>query len=937
MKLHELLDKAQVSFSSEANPDILGILQDSRKIEKGFLFVCLATTREDKNEYIEDAIQRGAVAVLSNEPMNKSVPVLVSSSVKEDALKLAQVFYAQIPQNLVAVTGTNGKTSTVFFVRQIIEALGSKAGSMGTLGTQSPDYNAYSGMTTTDGLSIYHDLNKMAQTGVEYVAIEASSHGLDQNRLAGLSFKASAFTNLTRDHLDYHGNMENYLKAKMKLFTDLTEKVAVLNADIDVFPTIEKVCIEKGLTVISYGHNGRNIQLLQQDLREDGQNLSFKVNGKDYSVSLPVAGIFQGMNLLAAIGLIMSLGFDIEQIIPALSYIHSPSGRMECVAKAPSGASIFVDYAHTPDGLETALNSLRKHTTGKLWVVFGCGGNRDSGKRPMMGEIAARLADKVIVTDDNPRFEDPSSIRKAILKACPQAQEIGNRANAILKAVRALKAGDDLLIAGKGHEEGQIIRGIVYPFNDKVQAILAVRTLVEKPLWTSEEMKMATGGKSHQAFVAYGLSIDSRTIQAGDLYVALKGEKTDGHIYVEEAIRKGAVAAIVSRDLPEVTDGQRLFFVSNTDLALNDMAVYATENSTARMIGITGSSGKTTTKEIVRKALEGQGNVHATKGNLNNNWGVPLTLACMPRLSDYAVIEMGMNHASELEYLSYLVKPDISLITMIGSAHHEFFKTLEEIAAAKAEIFIHMKKTGTVILNKEDKFFEFLKNKALEQGIKKINSFGKTEDCDYILEKYEETETGSILTIKIKGVEKTIETQMQGEHFAMDIVAALGVVSAVGGNLDKAVQNISGIQPFGGRGQKDTLTYQNKKICVIDDAYNANPSSMEASLRVLGKVAGRKIAVLGDMLELGELSEQFHLKIAQLINENHIDKVFVIGGEMAKMFKTLSPEKQGKSCSDIDELFSALTAEIQEGDTLLLKGSHSMNLTAVLNRFKRGK
>ena len=934
MKLGELLNKANVSFTCSENPDILGIFQDSRKIEEGFLFVCLASTREEKSQYITDAIQRGATAILTDEDITREVPVLVSKDLKADALKLAQAFYDPIPENLVAVTGTNGKTSTVFFVRQIIQALGHRAGSMGTLGTQSPNYTSYSGMTTTDGFSIYHDLNKMANTGVEYVALEASSHGLDQNRLAGLSFKASAFTNLTRDHLDYHGTMENYLNAKIKLFTNLTEETAVLNADIDAFPTLEKACREKGLTVLSYGKNGRDIRLLGQDLRENGQELSFQFKGKDYRASLSVAGNFQGMNLLAAVGLVAALGFDIEQIVSVLPSVHSPSGRMEWVAKTPSGANIFVDYAHTPDGLETALTSLREHTTGKLWVVFGCGGNRDAGKRPMMGEIAARLADKVIVTDDNPRFEDASLIRRAILKACPQAQEIGNRSNAILQAVRALKSGDVLLVAGKGHEEGQIIKGIVHPFNDKTQILLAVRTLNEKPLWTSEELKMATGGKTHQAFIGYGLSIDSRTIQAGDLYIALKGERTDGHAYVDEAIRKGAVAAIVSQDVPEVIDGQKLFFVTNTDQALSDMALYAAQHSSARIVGITGSSGKTTTKEILKKALQGQGNVHATKGNLNNNWGVPVTLANMPRLADYAVIEMGMNHPRELEYLSYLTKPDVALITMVGSAHHEFFKDVKEIATAKAEIFIHMKKTGTVILNKENEFFDFLKQKAIEQGLKKIYSFGRTDDCDYVLEKYEPTDTGSVLTIKIKGVEKTIRTQMQGEHFALDITAALGAVSAVGGNLDKAVQNLTDIEPVGGRGQKINLTYREQKITVIDDAYNANPSSMDMSIRVLGNAAGRKIAVLGDMLELGDLSDRFHLQVAKTLTENRIDKVFTIGEKMAKMFETLPAAMQGKSCTGIDELFAALAQEIRTGDTVLLKGSHSMNLSAILDRLK---
>lgn len=934
MILSEIFKKAGVETPFASEIEITGLACDSRLVQKGNLFIAISGTKENAVRYIPAAISAGAVAVLTDTPVQAEVPVFEVKNVREVMAKLAAAFYTPCPENLLAVTGTNGKTSTVYFVREILESLGKNAASIGTLGVQSKRYQSYAGMTTTDSITLNKDLQALVQNGVTYAALEASSHGLDQNRLGGLKFKASAFTNLTRDHLDYHQTMENYLNAKMVLFTELTSETAVLNADIPEYEQIKSICEKKGLKIISYGFKGSEIQLLTQDLHEVGQKLSVNIFGTHYDIDLPVAGNFQGINVLAAMGLVLACGFEVSEVVKALSTLKSPAGRMELVAKTQKGATIFVDYAHTPDGLETALTSLKKQTKGKLVVVFGCGGNRDAGKRPIMGEIAEKLADYVVVTDDNPRYEDAGLIRSQIMKGCPNARPIGDRAKAIYHAISKLQAGDSLLIAGKGHEEGQLINGFNHPFNDKIQAILALRSQEEKPLWTSEELKKATDGKAYKTFIGYGVSIDSRTIQPGDIYVALKGDKFDGHDFVKDALAKGAVAAVVSKDIEEVTQTDKLFFVVNTDEALEDMARYAMQNARAMKIGITGSSGKTSSKEMLVKALQNQGIVHSTQGNLNNQWGVPLTLARTPRLANWAIVEMGMNHTGEMEYLSYLVKPDVALITMVGSAHHEFFKDLTQIADAKAEIFKHMNKNGAVFLNKDNDQYAYLKQKASDNEIAHIYSFGKDENATIRLISYQTNENGSQAQIQINGQIKTLQLQMTGLHFIQNALGVLGVVLALGADVDKAIENLKTMQPLKGRGASIVFFVDGQKIKFIDDAYNANPASMKASLDVLGTNKGRKIAVLGDMKELGEKSYELHTGLKEAIEKNNIDLVFTVGEEMKQLFNVLPPQKQGCAVLKTEEVILPLKNALKEGDTVLVKGSNSMKMNTILEALK---
>lgn len=482
MLLSELIKVAKINHKITQDIEISGLAVDSRKVQKGDLFAVFTDSEETNLKYANNAIENGAVAILTgNFPLNVGIPVFSTSNPAQAFGLMNVAFYSPQPENLVAVTGTNGKTSTVSFVRQLWEYAGIKGASFGTLGIESKEFSEYTGWTTADGVTLNKDLNKVSSLGITHVAIEASSHGLSLDRMYGLKFKSSGFTNLTQDHLDYHGNMENYFQAKMKLFTDYTKDggVAVVNADIPEFPKIKAICEEKKLKMISYGKKGEDLQLIEQNLHKTGQDLIIKVLGEKYNLNLDITGAFQAMNALCALGMVIGAGMEAKTAVEAMKCLKNPDGRMELVATTSKGASIFVDYAHTPDGIENALSSLRHHTKNKLWIAFGCGGNRDKTKRPIMGKFANDLADMVIVTDDNPRFEEASEIRKEIMISTPNAIEIGDREKAIRYAIENAQADDVVLLAGKGHEEGQIIKGEVLPFNDRLKVLEAIKKASE--------------------------------------------------------------------------------------------------------------------------------------------------------------------------------------------------------------------------------------------------------------------------------------------------------------------------------------------------------------------------------------------------------------------------------------------------------------------------
>jgi UDP-N-acetylmuramoyl-L-alanyl-D-glutamate--2,6-diaminopimelate ligase len=471
MKLNDLAGLLSAEGGVSTAAEVTGVTSDSRKVAPGMVFVAVSGSKADGASYAADAASRGASAIVAAKSASigaPAAPVILVDDPRLALAKLAARIFPRQPETMVAVTGTSGKTSVAAFTRQIWEQGGHAAASIGTTGVVAPGRNDYGSLTTPDPVELHKLLTELADAGVTHASMEASSHGLDQRRLDGVKLAAGAFTNLGRDHMDYHPTVEDYLRAKLRLFDTLLPKgaPAVIFADDRWSQPAIDAAKAAGLDVLTVGRHGDFLTLKRVEHERFRQRAEIVAGGELHEIDLPLAGDFQIFNALVSAGLAAATGTPVAKALAALEHLKGAPGRLDLVGTTPAGAPVYVDYAHKPDALENVLASVRPFTTGRVVVVFGCGGDRDRGKRPIMGEIATRLADLVIVTDDNPRSEVPAEIRKAILAAAPGAIEIGDRHKAIEEAVAALHAGDTLIVAGKGHEEGQTIGSETFPFSD---------------------------------------------------------------------------------------------------------------------------------------------------------------------------------------------------------------------------------------------------------------------------------------------------------------------------------------------------------------------------------------------------------------------------------------------------------------------------------------
>ena len=480
MKLRDIVPDPASVDARAGERDITGVAVDSRAVKPGNLFVAVPGTKADGLTFVPQALKAGAVAVMAERKpaLPDNVTFVQVPNVRAALALAAALFYSRQPQTIAAVTGTSGKTSVAAFTRQIWTALGKQAASIGTVGLVSPKREIYGSLTTPDPIDLHRTLAELVTEGVTHLALEASSHGLDQHRLDGVRVSVGGFTNLSRDHLDYHPSLEAYLAAKLRLFESLIEPggAAVIDVDHEHAQAFVAAAKARGLSIITVGRHGTGIRLVESARDGFAQALMLEHGGRSFRVRLPLVGEFQVENALVAAGLAVATGGDPATVFPALEHLVGAPGRLELVGTS-RGAPIFVDYAHKPDALAKALEALRPYTAARLIVVFGAGGDRDRGKRPLMGVVAAAKADRVIVTDDNPRSEDAAAIRAAIIAAAPGATEIGDRHDAIRSAIAGLGTGDVLLIAGKGHETGQIIGDRVVPFSDHEAVAAALKEL----------------------------------------------------------------------------------------------------------------------------------------------------------------------------------------------------------------------------------------------------------------------------------------------------------------------------------------------------------------------------------------------------------------------------------------------------------------------------
>lgn len=478
MRLSELSGE-----SFRPDPDITGLTADSREVAPGFLFAAIPGGRADGAAFIPEAEERGAAAILALPGSTSKLPIVFDDAPRRRLSEMAARFFPRQPDVIAGVTGTNGKTSTVRFAAQIWARLGREAGSIGTLGAQAENYARKFNHTTPDPVTLHETLQQMSVSGVDYLAMEVSSHGLAQHRTDGVNFSVAAFTNITQDHLDYHQDFGDYFSTKARLFNELlsADGVAVVNMDGEGAEMMLKDVMDRGCRIITTGAKGSDVKLLNCVAQPDGMRLEVDARGHHYVANTHLIGGFQAENALLAAGIVIASGAAPEAVMPRLETIMGAPGRMQHVGgiakekKSGGGISVFVDYAHTPDAVATVLKAIRPHAAGRVVAIIGAGGDRDKTKRPLMGQAAAENADIVIVTDDNPRTENPASIRQEVMKGCPSAKEVGDRKEAIAAGIAMLKGGDALLIMGKGHETGQVVGDRTLPFDDAEVASRALR------------------------------------------------------------------------------------------------------------------------------------------------------------------------------------------------------------------------------------------------------------------------------------------------------------------------------------------------------------------------------------------------------------------------------------------------------------------------------
>ncbi|MDR2167191.1 MAG: UDP-N-acetylmuramoyl-L-alanyl-D-glutamate--2,6-diaminopimelate ligase [Clostridiales bacterium] len=913
---------------------ITGICIDSRAVRPGDLFVCVEGINVDGHGFVGAAVAAGAVAVICRKgregEMPAGVPFFAVDDTRIGLAAACELFFGSPARNmkLIGITGTNGKTSTCAFLEGILLRLGCKVGSIGTLGARLNGRALnmpFATSTTPDTIELYRILAAMAAAGAEYVVMEVSSHALALHKVAALNFELGLFTNLSQDHLDFHGTMENYRLAKAGLF-DLCAK-GIINYDDD---TRDFLLNYAPCEIATYGLNGGDYQALDYVLQSN--RICYTIKGQE--IVVPIPGKFTIYNTLCAYVAAIELGFAPADIAAALAIIEGVGGRIQSIANE-RGFSIIVDYAHSPDGLENIISSCREFTTGRVITVFGCGGDRDALKRPIMGEVAGRLSDFCVITSDNPRNEGPEAIMGQVADGlrptgCGFAR-IADRKEAIIYAISQAQPGDCVIIAGKGHENYQEFEnGRKIDFDD---AQIAKEALGMKPLMI-EEIARAVGGRLNKPEIGdlfvRGVSFDSREIAPGDLFVALKGERADGHEFLTHATEAGAICALsqVETDAPAI-------IVDDTMAALAALAEYYRGLFDIKVIGITGSSGKTSAKDMVAAVLATRFNVVKTMGNFNNEIGLPMTIFRINEATEVAVLEMGMNNRHEIHRLGKIARPDLAVITNIGVAHIENLGSQEEIFKAKSEIMDFLAADGRIFLYGDDEFLMRYRERegAIFYGRNARNSYRPENERAEGL-------GGSTYKITLSGGEKaTINVPTAGRHMVTNSLAAVAIGDYLGLSGEEIARGLANFQPSG---MRMDIIETKSGLRIIADCYNANPDSMKAALEVLALAEGETTAILGDMFELGEDSAELHYKTGREAARLCIGTIICVGKEARALYDgALAERDKGASTSEIiyfgskEALIEHAPRVITPGGTVLVKASRGMRFEEIINCLER--
>ena len=935
MLLKKIIKNLPLEF---AKINIKGLSLDSRQIKKNYLFFALKGTVSNGEKYILDAIKKGAKVVVCSfkcKIKNNKIPIIKVHNIRESVTFACKMFYSDKPNNIIAVTGTNGKSSVADFYHQILTMQKIPVASIGTLGIKIKNKFKKTHLTTLDVVSLHQALSEIKKKGINHVILESSSHGLSQGRLDGLNFKTAIFTNFSQDHLDYHKNMKNYLRAKLTLFSKLLNKKQNIITDnqLKEFAKLKLIAKKRDQNLLTIGTKNSTIKIDSVLFTKNSQKLYLKFNKKKYSVVIPLIGLFQAKNLLMSVLAAKLSGLNINIIFNKIKMIKEVNGRLQLIKILPNKAKIFVDYAHTPDALETSLKTLKEHYDIKPDIVFGCGGERDKKKRSVMAKVCEKYADEIYITDDNPRNEDPKLIRKMIISGFKIRQKVHNislRPKAILKAIINSRPNGVVLIAGKGHETTQIYRNKILHFSDK-KIVNKIDTKLLK--YNKKNYNQALNAKILLQLVKKknikfeGVSIDSKQTKKDNLFIAIKGKNHDGHLFVKDALRKKASFCVVKKILKNV-NSNKLIKYSNTINFLNKLATKKREHSKAKIIAVTGSSGKTSFKALLGSLLSHYGETYFSRKSYNNHFGVPLSLCNLEAQHQYGVFEIGMSKPGEIRKLSNLVKPDIGIITNIGEAHIENFRNLKGIAEAKSEIIENINKNGYLILNKDDKYFNHFSVVAKKKKIK-VLSFGMSGNPDAFLIKNKSYNNYNLLHLRILKKNIFLKINNVNPLTILNILSGLLILSILKLNISKIQNLTNSFKSVEGRGKIHVIKRYKKKFSFIDESYNANPSSVKNAIYNFSNIKknnSKKYLLLGDMLELGRKSDIYHKYLSRFINKSDIDKLFIYGKNAFKTYQKTYKSKQGnilQNINDFDEIFSNL---IKKNDYLMVKGSNATGL-----------
>ena len=1002
--LKELLHTAGIATpidltGSALHEHVEAVVCDSRKAAPGSLFVALPGHATAGHLYVEDAINRGCRAVVVEQsqlnPAWQASCIPVNNA--QQALNaLAEAWYGYPARHMqcIGITGTNGKTTTSWLIEGMLAHAGFRPGVIGTVNYR---YHSPAGvqvvqeasLTTPDTLTLQALLRRMADVGVSHVVMELSSHALVQERIGSMRFHAAVFTNLTRDHLDYHQTMEQYFSAKALLFSHhLAEgATAVIATDApgEEQPWGERLArLVRGAKVLRTGLDSCcdiRAEALKQGLA--GFSCELDACGQHASLHSPLVGEYNVRNVLSAVGAGLALDLPLARICAGIATVQAVPGRLERVL--PPGAdaslfpSVFVDYAHTPDALDNVLRTLRAVGSGRLVCVFGCGGDRDRGKRPLMGRVAASHSDIVVVSSDNPRTEAPerilddiipgveatgavfSSMEELFFQAttAPRYGRIAERRAAIALACSLCTPQDTVLIAGKGHENYQILGREKQYFDDRVEAANALAA------WNERLLVAATdGNKCGQATQKTRLGkicTDSRALQQGDIFLALKGERFDGHSFIEQAVAGGA-AAVIAEAFPEnVLTQEKAICIQVADslAALGALAHFCRQlfAGPLRVAAITGSSGKTTVKEMVAAICTAalsdtwahQEPVLKTSGNFNNLIGLPLSLLPLQAGHRVAVLELGMSAPGEIAQLTRIADPDVGCVSTVHPAHLQGLGSIDGVARAKAELFEQMRPDAIRVVNEDDpRIYErAYATGGLRIGFAVTKAGRRRKPLVSITRLHNLGEGGIRFTLHIGAWSRRLTVPALGEHNAHNCAAAAAIAHAMGIGAEEVAAGLCQYRPMDKRMAAKDLP---GGVKLVNDAYNANPASMAAGLRTLaalataGKGKRKSMAVLGDMLELGAASPAQHQGIGRLAAELGLSYLALTGsyaGEIAQAAQAHGMQAERIRIFDNPAAIGSWCAglmskgDLGQGDWILVKGSRGMRMEGFIEELER--